>query len=466
MGERAQAVVCIDFGTSMSKAAVSIRGQDPQPIAIGAESRDPVKDYPVDSSLLFASDGGIYLGYHAIVESLSHRKRPQRRLDSLKRRLTTGDVCDLESVPLHSAFNATGVTFNIAEVLVLFLAYLVALIERSLATDFDIEPNEVHYRFTRPVLDLDRSGWVDREMHRAMLRAIAFAHLLRGDVDGRLNAADARKYLDRCKKSAAPPEIVCGTGFLEPVAAGILHLAQYPNQRSLAAIVDIGAGTTDMAMFMAIQPDGKNLVDRVRTLGSPISIRKAGDYIDQLLERLLVADLAKSLSDTDHIEIELNIRRWKEDLFKFGETVATLSGGRKLRRVLPHVLTASEGFVEFESELSAALTKLVESQRRTIELIAGSHQFPSRDIYLIPAGGGASLPVFPALSKIRMSTPHGPVGFVLKQPVPEGHRPYDETFPQLAVALGGALTDLPRVNAAPLTQTPLRGLSLPIAPPS
>src|SRR5262245_15864902 len=108
-------IICIDFGTSLTKVAASLYGDMPFAIPIGTLERDPIREYAINSSLLFSEDGNIYVGHHAIEMSFASRGNPQRRLDSLKRWLIAGDVRDLERTEIPSQYNQTGLSFTLAE---------------------------------------------------------------------------------------------------------------------------------------------------------------------------------------------------------------------------------------------------------------------------------------------------------------------------------------------------------------
>jgi molecular chaperone DnaK len=441
-------VICIDFGTSTSKVAASIDGDVSFPIPIGQYEEDPIKEYPIDSSLLFAADKRIYFGHQAVGKSLAPNASPQRRLDSLKRRLTTGDQIDLHTILLPSAFNQTGIDYSIAETLILMLAHIVRLSHNFLRNELGEEVLEnVSYRFTRPVFDDERSRWVDEQMGSAIAKALLFERRLAKDYVAIMEANVARDLLDGCHSVAASRDRIAAQGLEEPIAAGILHLSQRYDHRSLAAIMDIGGGTTDIALFVAIQPHGKASIDRVKQLGHSISVTKAGDYIDGLLKEMIERSANDNFTERDQIEIDLNIRRWKEDIFNFQETVPTLSGGRVLQRILLHDFGRNPKFMSMQRELISSLFSVLESARADIEMFATASQFPHGEIELIPSGGGAKLPIFSELAKLTWKSlpSNRRLRITVKNPIPESASDYADYFPQLAVALGGAIEDIPRV---------------------
>lgn len=446
-------IICIDYGTSMSKVAVSFDGGAPFPIPLGQCEGDPVKEFPIDSSILFAADGQIYFGSLAVRQSSEVMGAPQRRLDSLKRRLTTGDQSELDRVSLPLAFNQTGTEFSIADAIALMFAHILRMTHDYLRKEYEDDVlDDVVHRFTRPVFSPERGRWVDRHMTGAIAAGLQLQQQLGKSYGGSIDAGRARRFLDALAEKPPAARHISPQGLLEPVAAGILVLSQVPNRRFLAAIMDIGAGTADIALFAGVQPDGMPTVDRVLTYGTPVSVPKAGDHIDSLLTKVIEEGAKNKLTARDHIEIELSIRRWKEDIFKFQETIPTLSGGRRLARVTLHSFTKERGFQEMQQELIYSLFSVLRSAQEIIDQYAtlmGPPLFKPVDaIEIIPCGGGASLPVFREIARRHWeSLPSGcRLGFDVQKPVPVDAGNYDESFPQLAVALGGALRDQPVVN--------------------
>ncbi len=446
----------------MSKVAVSFDGGAPFAVPLGQCEGDPVKEFPIDSSLLFAADGQIYFGSLAVRKSLEVHGSPQRRLDSLKRWLTTGEQSELDQVSLPRAFNQTGTEFSLADAIALMFAHILRLTHDYLRGQYGDELlDNVVYRFTRPVFGPDRGRWVDQQMTGAIAAGLQLERRLGTSYTGSIDAGLARKLLDALSPKAASLRCISPQGVLEPVAAGILVLSQVPNRRFLAAIMDIGAGTTDIALFAGIQPDGLPTVDRVHTHGIPVSVTKAGDYIDGLLAKIIEEGAQDRLTARDHIEIELNIRRWKEDIFKFQEAIPTLSGGRRLARITLHIFTRVRGFQAMQQELIDSLFGVLRSAEEIIDsyatLMAPPLFRPVDNIEIIPCGGGANLPVFREIAgRYWESWPSGRrLGFDVQKPIPADGN-YDESFPQLAVALGGALRDQPVVNG-PAPSRPTRG---------
>lgn len=446
-------IICIDYGTAMSKAAASFDGDAPFPIPLGQCEGDPVKEYAIDSSLLFAADGKVYLGSVAVGKSREGRGPRQPRLDSLKRLLTEGEQVDLDAKALATEVNRTGTEFSAGDALILMFSHILRLTHDFLRKQYGADAlDDVTYRFTRPSFDPERAAWIDRQMRSALAAARALERRLEIGYDGSHGARRVRALLDDVRLRSPVLDGISSHGLVEPVAAGLLVLSQVPNRRFLATVIDIGAGTTDIALFAGVQPDGAPLVDRVQTYGVPLSITMAGDRIDSLLSSKFKEAAEAALTDEEQIEMELNIRPWKEDMFRFEETFATFRGGRRVGPVRLHTFLADDEYRKMEAAVIATLLEVIGSAAEVVEeyatLMGPPLWKPVDSIEIIPCGGGAKLPIFEELkggywqslpSKSRL-------GFEVKRPVPDDVVEYDEYFPQLAVALGGALAFQPRVN--------------------
>lgn len=427
-------IICIDFGTSMSKVAARINGQLVA-IPLGYLSGDPVKKFPYESSLLFSSDGNIYLGYEAVKRSSNHTRGLEPRLDSLKYLLTHGKLTDLNEIQISPNTNRTSVPFSIRDALTLLIGHILVLTRKELKNTFKRELDDtIEIRFTRPVFDTERAKWVDREMSHAISTACALEKKLRKAHTGVIAARDAKEFLNKATSGLEPPS---RSGIEEPVAASVLYLTQ-PNRRSIFAIIDIGAGTTDLGLFIAIQPDNAGQIDRARGLANPKSVLKAGDHLDIILKSMLIDGIR--LDHQKKVEIDLNIRRWKEDLFTRGNPVATLSGGGKLKRVPLYELVVHQDYVAMVNEILDALQSMLESAN-SIELFASATFHRVTDIKLIPAGGGSKLPLIYELEKLSWQGARYNLPMKILRTVPAIAHEYSDDFPQLAVALGGAFTD-------------------------
>jgi molecular chaperone DnaK (HSP70) len=308
----------------------------------------------------------------------------------------------------------------------------------------------VRYRFTRPALEEGRSKWVDEILVDCLTFALRVSIHFSKEYTGQMVAERARAFLDQAYRLGGEIKNIDKAGVLEPVAAGTAYLDQ-SNQRSVALIVDIGAGTSDLALFLTVAPSGASAIERARQLGKSVSIKKAGDFLDSSLIEIICAE--SELSRIQLVQVDLNIRRWKEDLFKFGEAVPSVEG-QLLPRVLRHNFIRNSAYLEIESEIREQMDRLFSESSATIELLAKSAQFPLGSIDIVPVGGGSSMPFFETLARIVFRPDGCSVGMRLNRSLPRIARSIPE-FPQLAVAVGGTIASI--VTDPPTKQIVHRG---------
>jgi len=233
---------------------------------------------------------------------------------------------------------------------------------------------------------------------------------------------------------------------LEPLAAGsarvwkddLRHLS-----RQLVFVVDVGAGTTDLSLFWVVQQPGDRRALPV-TPGAA-AIRMAGDQLDsallfQLEERAHLGG-DESLQRRVRGALALEKRRLKEQLFRLGDVRHRLVNDQVVHITLPDFL-ASEGVQKFAATL----------QGRIQEFLGAIH--PSwfgnggaDGLRMVITGGGCELPMVMALATRDWVLGDREIRPTLAPRVPTAiQESYTDDFvseyPQLAVAIGGALPAL------------------------
>jgi hypothetical protein len=145
-------------------------------------------------------------------------------------------------------------------------------------------------------------------------------------------------------------------------------------------------------------------------------------------------------------QAELNIRLWKEQLFNHGSVQPTFAGGVLAKEVSKSGFLGLKAVKEFEAGVWQQFQRLIDSVASIAKLYAETAFHPISTISLIPAGGGARLPVMAKLAGVRN---FGRVNLEIQN---MGYEPPwftryyggdPDTFPKLAVAIGGASPSLP-----------------------
>lgn len=175
-------LLCIDFGTALSKAAASRgrTGYRPLLLPLGQIAKDPsaANHYLAESSLFVAREGTLHFGHDAFDKWSRQREYSIARLDSMKRWLSSGPIADLATLPVESNFLPNGTVLSKGEALTLILAYVTDLAGRGLKEAG--HSRYVRRRFTRPAWDEERGNWCDREMARMLASAQIVADTFSG----------------------------------------------------------------------------------------------------------------------------------------------------------------------------------------------------------------------------------------------------------------------------------------------
>jgi hypothetical protein len=162
------------------------------------------------------------------------------------------------------------------------------------------------------------------------------------------------------------PTYVPQVDTVEPVAAAVELLTGDSNERRLCAVVDVGAGTTDIGIFQQVIPDAMVTAGaRMIPAGPSASVFKAGDAIDSALMSLLARRFPKQY-EIHKTSIKTDIRRLKEDLFvnqrlQYGNMDLSLAS-----------LEESREIQEIASEIRNGLVSCLEGAHRSIKSWSGA----------------------------------------------------------------------------------------------
>jgi hypothetical protein len=215
----------------------------------------------------------------------------------------------------------------------------------------------------------------------------------------------------------------------EPVAAAMeLMGAPQPNRRNPVLVVDIGAGTTDFAVFQHVLPDRTSRKTRkLYQLGDPLSVQSAGDALDRILLQIAAEGLA-TRAGNELKSFEGQLRQNKERLFR--ESSLALPGSRELQLDT----FESHGSVrQFAATLKEATRTMVASA--PIPRGSGAHQ--NDQLGVIYAGGGGSIPFIRSAVErgIRSADPRL-TPFLYEYSRPDGYA-VTASYERMAVAMGG-----------------------------
>lgn len=446
--EDADVVLCLDFGTAMSKAFAT-RGSDAGvlPLEIGARAGQSEPIHALASSMFITEHGRILFGDQAIATSLSARTETHKRIDSLKDIICHEPMIDLADASLESVYNPTSTSITKAGALTLFLAYLTDMAATELEEKYGAS-RYVQRRFTLPVLQGPRREWASKHLRNVLARAQLVADTLHGRWQDGLPVSEAAAVLRAAFAQPAPEYLLREEGVAEPVAAVASRVRNYVctnDRRRLIAVVDVGAGTIDIGLFCMLEQSGREMQFWLIP-GTETVLRQAGNAIDDLLLSYILETVGMR-PEHHHFErirgsLALRIRALKESLFREEAIEFTLEDDTA-------GVVALKDFLDSDGIKRLKLT--IECKFRDMLQAADSswyNETHARTLDVVFTGGGARLPLFDGLC--RQTVVAGRLLDVRRAAtipnwVEQDWPDLKDEYLRLSVAIGGSSRYLPRL---------------------
>lgn len=444
------ACICLDLGTAMSKATVlldSAHPTDVAPLPIGAAAG---ADHPLlTPSAMYVDEDRITFGPAAMKRAESGIAKRRNPIVSFKLVLSAREIESTLALKLSRTVDPTS-TLTHRDGIVLYLAYLDQLIRAAVAS----EPS-----LPAPIADAPRRltspHWQSfEEASRIVGGLVEEASVVSMDLGVALLSHEGvpmpqvRQALDRAKGAQ-------GRGHFDGIVFESQSAASaYANFARATApyvlVIDMGAGTTDLAGFQrdaAVAPSGLLEITEARQC-----CMLAGDELDNILIDLFVRRGGKrGLDAEDRLwrGVKLAARSLKQELFLKGKGVFKLPNGRI--SVTRDALAKDPSFRAYCRALTAAIGSSL------APLAAVAKQGGADTITVLLAGGGSNLPfladlVRAAANKEKVKLPLKVERFGANWQLPHRHHPFAGVFPQLAIAMGGAL--------APVVRAPVRAVEM------
>jgi molecular chaperone HscA len=444
-----QVTVCIDFGTAASKAFAMAGWNEPIDLPLGriAGSQSP---YPVESSVFINDQKMIIFGPKAVEASDRVVETGRRRFDSIKSRFNAGSEVDINRVPISAAINPFLDEYPLTEgdIVALYLAYLGWIV--GLALEEKGYSRYTQRRYARPCWSPERRQWADPLMRdlitKGQILADTFGDRLRNGIPLK-DAWDALKKVNDLN----PTEILglrnrlLADDLAEPVAAAAPYAVMQDKGWQFVLVVDVGAGTTDLGLFLIqARPNSDHSAIRVIP-GSITYVSAAGDMVDNILRSFVLksegVDLHTAAGGQAAALLTNYIRRHKETLYRDGIVEIPVGDGR-------------ECVVDREAFLRSALVgefrkKINDVVQAVFNNVDGGYIRRASElggVKVMLTGGGGSLPMV----KDAVRGPfvaHGiNIYTQILSPLPEwaeDNMELSTVYPQLAVAAGGASPELP-----------------------
>lgn len=435
-------LVCIDFGTSFSKAYASEGGDlEDAPklidIALSPDAEGSAR-YLMPSELLIHR-GEIYFGRFARTVFDDIAAEQDQLIDNPKQYMTLSkDVSNLEKRMLPETKDPDGI-FTERDALVLYLSHLVRMVDQSLASAGI--PQSISMRYTHPAWKREIAKQNSISMRRIVAESIALARSYASDFEAQMDVRRASKLLLAARHASDEdlPVSILKEAVAEATAAGAGALMEAkPTGRQHFVILDIGAGTTDVAGCICVKGMGHRA--KVWEIQSARDAKNlAGNAIDNALQKFILERSSLAKGSTEYSQAERSLRRTirteKETLFSTGS-------------VLVELITDELVEVSLEDfRRDPMVDRIFGSIREMVTKAAFAIRESNARVKLVPTGGGASLSLIEELVSEPLVDGDKRVKLELRDAMPEqlkqSYPEIEPYYPQLAVAIGGAHPALP-----------------------
>lgn len=428
--------LCVDFGTAFSKAAAApsrawsrFEPRMVRPLMLNGP--DEAGNAFLLDSAVFVDDDRILFGRAAVAReaALAHDKRTALR--SFKTLLSVSDLDRALNTSAPASIDPHRV-FPLRDLIIFYLGYLLDAVERARGADPVLAAESISFRYAAPAW---RSG-DSAGMHNAIMRLFGEAETLRATLGGRLlspGGVSLKEASDALPQAlAAPRPFEMGLVF-EATAAAAYTSIGIAESASHLIVLDMGAGTTDIA---AVARTGSHIQELEE---ARVTLKQAGDFIDRTIANIVIessrwAKTQEQQSDLWRL-LMAHMRDIKESLFQDGRAKLR-HGGR--------VLSVSLRDLERDRDFKAFKKELTEAYAHGLAVVGASASARGgRKVQAVAVGGGAAAPFVQEIVKRK---PAGGKFAVEPRPATPDWAFTSEfrgnlapVFPQLAIAIGGAL---------------------------
>lgn len=448
-------LLCLDFGTAMSKAFAQSDDGQPFELELGAQAGG--EGYAVPSSVFITDGGKVLFGFEAVDASQELSDSNRARLDSIKSWLSQRSDGNLDAYPLRAEMNPTQVKLTEGDLIRIYLAYLTDLAVSQVQT-WSVEDTKgplsryVRRRFAHPCWPSSAQKlWADRLMRHWMAEAQILADTFHGRWRGGLDVAEVKNAVDQVRALERRPEYLIADGVPEPVAVAAGALVDGEDKRLPFMVIDVGAGTTDFGLFLLREDEQREITRVFQVPGSIKALMQAGDRIDMMLKKFILdvqgVDLTEPHGRLVAADLSRRIRGLKERLFADTSVQYVLSDGT-LGKIELDDFMASRPVREFSERVDQGFRDVLEGLHDT-----WINYLTKTDLTVILTGGGASLPMMRALAEGWVEVRGKRIARKVVNPLPswilDDSPDLEPVYPQLAVAIGGAAHELPETVDGP-----------------
>lgn len=447
--------VCLDFGTAMSKAFAALGYGQPLELELGVAAG--FEGFLLPSTLFIGTDERMYFGQEAQEKEDATGSEKHKRIDSIKSSISQWGphTPDVDIAPLDSDVNPSQtIRLTKGDAIRLYLAYFSDMAAEALALHPGYSEEDSRYvlrRYARPCWpNPEQQEVADAKMREMLEQAQILADTFRGEWFGGIPLVRLKRALDKVRELGARPSYLVDVGIPEPVAVASGVIYETENARDAFMVVDAGAGTTDLGLFVFTKRDEVVTVHQVAN--SIRGLMQAGDKVDNLLRSVIADREGVDRSDTHGREVwddlSRRLRPLKEALFTKGTLSYVLSDGTMGTLTKAEFLNDTR-VVRFSQQIEDEFVRSLSSVDDT--WLAWLARAPMR-LKVVVTGGSGNLDMMQALARGVIDVKGYKIEREPLNVVPswvQDSVPMQSVYPQLAVAIGGVNPDLPHVKTAP-----------------
>jgi hypothetical protein len=412
-------ILCIDFGTSSIRAAITKHGSArPQVLELGEAFRSSIDRASIPSAIFVDSDkSNITFGEAAL-------NKGQRGVDSMlfemspKGWMTNEAPSELEKEIIFG----TGLTRKH------LLAGLLAQAFSAIATAAGIPKLDLlklETRIAHPVwppkselLLKQQLSWITK-----------VARQISGTTDQPISP---KKLYSQILENTINPGLL-DIDIEEPVAAALELFDNNDNAREICVVIDVGAGTTDLGIFLSLTPDPISDKHKRKFIQAarPRSMYMAGDLIDQEVIKLISSRSSK-LNKVSQQELQRRGRSIKETLFSRAKKV--FEAGVEVSVI---DLEQQTQIIKMQNELALNFESIILEASNFIKIFITASFHPADKINVVFAGGGSNISFLHKAIKKTAKLPNGRLIPIIVRSATSVDRALPASYERLAVVLGG-----------------------------
>ena len=273
-------------------------------------------------------------------------------------------------------------------------------------------------------------------MHDVIVRLFGEAEAFRAVVCKRILAPDGlslRAISEALPKAMERAEALEMGLIFEATAAAAYTSVGLEGSGSHMIVVDMGAGTTDIAALARLGP---------RTIELPearVTLKQAGDFIDRVIANQVLESAKWAKRPEARTELWSTLMRQMGDIKE-----AIMADGRATLRNQGRSVTLAFRDVEKDEDFREFLKSLRQAYDHALAIVRDDARARGRsEVQAIAVGGGASSPFIQDLIRRKMESSRPRV--IPRPATPDWAHAREfrgnlaPVFPQLAIAIGGAL---------------------------